>query len=125
MVAGPIRDYRDIVAWQRAIDLALLVDTICDRLPRTAWKLAAQMRDAANSVHSNIAEGNGRFSLPDYLRHLAISNASLSELESDLHFVSRKYPRIEDTQRALADATSVRRPLWGLIKALRRKLKGE
>lgn len=83
------------------------------------------MRAAANSVHSNIAEGNGRFSTPDYLRHLSISNASLNELESDLHFVTRKYPRIDDASRALTDATTVRRPLWGLIKALRRKLKGE
>jgi len=125
VATGPIRDYRDIVAWQRAIDLALLVDTICDRLPRSAWKLAAQMRDSANSVHRNIAEGNGRFSTADYLRHLSISNGSLNELESDLHFVTRKYPRIDDAERALTDATSVRRPLWGLIKALRRKLKGE
>src|SRR5687767_9839274 len=125
MADGPIRDYRDLIAWQRAMDLALLVDSICDRLPRSAWKLAAQMRDSANSVHRNIAEGNGRFSTPDYLRHLSISNASLSEVESDLHFVARKYPRIEEAKQALADATSVRRPLWGLIKALRRKLKGE
>lgn len=91
----PIRDYRDLVAWQRAMDLAVLVDEICDRLPRKAWKLAAQMQSAANSVHSNIAEGNGRFSTPDYLRHLSMSNASLNELESDLHFLTRRYSRSE------------------------------
>jgi four helix bundle protein len=121
----PIRDYRDIVAWQRAIDLALLVDEICERLPTKAWKLAAQMQSAANSIHSNIAEGNGRFSTADYLRHLSISNASLNELESDLHFIARRYPKREDARSALALALQVRRPLWGLVKSLRRKQRGE
>ena len=107
------------------MDLALLVDVACDKLPRSAWKLAAQMRDSANSVHRNIAEGNGRFSTSDYLRHLAMSNGSLNELESDLHFVVRRYPRIAEAKQPLNDATSVRKPLWGLIKSLRRKLKGE
>jgi four helix bundle protein len=125
MAGKPIRDYRDLVAWQRAMDLAILVDIICDRLPKSAWKLAAQMRDSANSVHRNIAEGNGRFSTPDYLRHLSISNGSLNELESDLHFVTRRHPRIDQAPQALADATGVRKPLWGLIKSLRRKLRGE
>jgi four helix bundle protein len=125
MASEPIRDYRDLVAWQRAVELALIVDTICDRLPRRAWKLAAQMRASARSVHANIAEGNGRFSTADYLRYLSISNASLNELESDLHFVSCKYPLIDEVQRALTEAPSVRRQLWGLIKSLRRKLKGE
>jgi hypothetical protein len=57
---GSIRDYRDIVAWQRAIDLAVMISGICDRLPRKEWELASQVRRAALSVHSNIAEGNGR-----------------------------------------------------------------
>jgi four helix bundle protein len=89
VIAERIRDYRDLEAWRRAIDLALLVDEMCERLPRRAWRLATHMQAAANSVHSNIAEGNGRFSTADYLRHLGISNASLNELESDLHFVTR------------------------------------
>jgi four helix bundle protein len=59
---------RDIVAWQRAVDLAVLIGALCDRLPRREWELASQMRRAATSVHSNIAEGNGRGSTSDYLR---------------------------------------------------------
>ena len=38
---GPIRDYRDIVAWQRAIDLAVVVGALCDKLPRKEWELAS------------------------------------------------------------------------------------
>ena len=121
----PIVDYRDLVAWQPAMDLAVLVDEICERLPRRAWKVAAQMQSAANSIHSNIAEGNGRFSTADYLRHLSMSNASLNELDSDLHFGTRRYTDIEQGHRALTLTLAVRKPLWGLLKSLRRKQRDE
>jgi four helix bundle protein len=120
----PIRDYRDLIAWQRAMDLAVVVDVVVDRLPRRSWKLAAQMRDAARSVHSNIAEGNGRLTIPDYLRHLSMSNASLSELESDLFFMNRRHPH-PDVSRSLELVLETRRPLAGLITALRKKKKDE
>ena len=122
-MASP-RDYRDLVAWQRAMELCVLVDLVVDRLPRHSWKLAAQMRDAARSVHANIAEGNGRLTVPDYLRHLGISNASLSELESDLHFMGRRHPHA-DVTRSLELVLSTRKPLCGLITALRKKKKDE
>lgn len=118
------RDYRDLIAWQRALDLAVLIDVVVDRLPQRSWKLAAQMRDAARSVHSNIAEGNGRLTIPDYLRHLGMSNASLSELESDLFFMDRRHPH-EDVTRSLALVVDTRKPLCGLITALRKKRKDE
>jgi four helix bundle protein len=123
-MAGQIRDYRDLVVWQRAVDLAVVVDRICDRLPKHSWKLAAQMREGARSVYANIAEGNGRFSTADYLRHLAMSNGSLNELESDLNVLSRTRPHPDVTQ-ALDLALQTRRPLAGLITALRKKKKEE
>jgi four helix bundle protein len=121
MADEPIGDYRDLVCWQRAIELALVTDDICDRLPRRHWRLADQMRRAGNSVHSSIAEGNGTFTTADYLRFLGMSNASLNELESDLHFLHRRYGNREDVIKAQGLAIDVRKPLWGLIKALRRK----
>ena len=117
-----IRDFRDLVCWQRAIELSLLCDDIAERLPRAAWKTAQQLRDAAESVHLNIAEGNGRPTLPDYIRHLGIADSSLNEVQSNLHKISRRYPRIEKTESALKLAEDVARPLYGLIKALKRKL---
>ena len=83
------------------------------------------MATGAKSVYRNIAEGNGRFSTADDLRCLGLSNGSLTELESDLEFVVRRYPKITHAPIALTTATAVRKPLWGLIKALRKKLKGE
>ena len=79
------------------------------------------MRRAAISVHSNIAEGNGRGTLADYLRHLYMSRASLNELESDLHYVDRSYGSRIDARNALESAVGVRKPLSGLIKRLREK----
>ena len=115
-----VRDFRDLIAWQRAMALAVLVDRVVERLPQRSWKLAAQMRDCARSVHANIAEGNGRLSIPDSLRHLGISNASLNELESDLFFMERRHPN-PDVTEALKLALDARRPLAGLIKALKKK----
>lgn len=123
-MAGSIRDYRDLIAWQRAINLAVRIDGICDRLPRKHWDLAAQMRRAANSVHANIAEGNGRATFSD-LRHLAMSNASLNELESNLHFVHRRFADSRDVEEALRDSLEVRKPLLGLVTKLRRKRDAE
>ena len=103
------------------MDFAILVDQICDKLPRKHWELSSQLRRAANSVHSNIAEGNGRGSIADYLRHLSMSNASLNEAESDLHFVARRFGDRTGAARALQLAVQVRRPLLGLVKKLREK----
>jgi four helix bundle protein len=124
-MSEPIKDYRDIVAWQRAIQFAVVVDRICDRLPKRLWNLASQMRRSVNSVHSAIAEGNGRFTTADYLRFLSISNASLNEVESNLYFLTQRYGERPDIRTAIDLAMQVRRPLWGLIKALRKKEKGE
>ena len=123
-MSEPIRDYRDLVAWQRAMDLALIVDAVCSKLPRHEWKMAAQMRESSKSVYRNIAEGNGRFSIADYLRCLGLSNGSLNELESDLEFVVRRYPAITEAPQAVATALEVRRPLRGLVTSLRKKMKG-
>ena len=121
MAGESIRDYRDLVAWQRAIELAVAIGEICDKLPRGEWELASQMRRSATSVHSSIAEGNGRPTLPGYLQSLGTSRSELNELESNLHYLVRRYGARTNAQEALKVALSVRRPLLGLIRSLRRK----
>lgn len=121
MAKAPIRDYRDLLVWQQAIELALLCEAVCEDLPRTKRRLRSQIDRAANSVHSNIAEGNGRFSIPDYLRHLSMSNASLRELDSHLYFVLRKYGPKPSVRAAMDLSPVVARLLAGLIRSLRRR----
>jgi len=115
----PIRDYRDLLAWQKAIDLAIEVDVVCDALPTKASYLTGQMRRAANSVYSNIAEGNGRFSRKEYLRFLSDAHASLREVESDIPFVSRRYGRTRHTDAAIRLCAIVGKLNMGLMKSLR------
>jgi four helix bundle protein len=124
-VSAPIRDFRDLVCWQQAIELAYCCEAVADALPRRAWKTAQQLREAANSVHLNIAEGNGRPSIADYLRCLGIANASLNEVQSNLYFITRRYPAIRQSKDAIQISGRVARPLGGLIRALKRKRDNE
>lgn len=113
------------MCWQQAIELALACDDVADSLPRKSWKAAQQLREASDSVHLNIAEGNGRPTLPDYLKHLGIADSSLHEVQSNLYKISRRYPTIEKTRTALSLCDKVARPLYGLIKSLKRKMRDE
>lgn len=122
---GPIRDYRDLVCWQQAIELAAACETVANALPRRAWKTAQQLREAAHSVHLNIAEGNGQPTLPGYLKFLGTADSSLNEVQSNLHATARINPRIAGTAEALTISGRVERPLGGLIKALRKKMRDE
>ena len=77
------RHYKNLAAWQKAMDLVELVYLASDQIPkRETYGLANQMRRAAVSVPSNIAEGQARFSKRDFRHFLRSSRASLAELET-------------------------------------------
>jgi four helix bundle protein len=124
-MAGPIRDYRDLVAWQQAIELALECRSVARKLPRSEWELASQLRRASTSVHLNIAEGNGRPTLTDYVKYLGNAQSSLNEVDSGLRFVSRLIPGMPEVRIALTRVVSVAKPLAGLKKSLEKKLGNE
>src|SRR6266446_2477521 len=82
--ASPIRSYRDLRVWQQSMDLAETIYQVTKTLPDTErYGLISQLRRAAVSVASNIAEGHAR-SLGDYIRHLLVSTRSLAEIETQL-----------------------------------------
>jgi four helix bundle protein len=124
-MSGPIRDYRDLVAWQQAIELALECRAVIRRLPRSEWELAAQLRRASTSVHLNIAEGNGRPTLVDYVKYLGHAQSSLNEVDSGLRFTARLCPGMREVQIALTRVVCVAKPLAGLKKSLEKKLGNE
>ena len=77
-----IKSYRDLIAWQKALDLADLVYELTEQFPpRERFGLAHQMRKSAVSVPSNIAEGHRRRT-PGYLHHLEIALGSHGELDT-------------------------------------------
>jgi len=82
--------YRDLVAWQEAMNLVVLVYKASSVLPREeTYGLTAQIRKAAVSIPSNIAEGAARNSLRELYQFLGISAGSLAELETQLELAER------------------------------------
>ena len=122
-----VTSYRDLIVWQRAIDLADLIHGLTRTFPSDErFGLTSRMQRSAASIPSNIAEGHGRTHLREYLHHLSIARGSLVELETQLVLAARRqYVSLEDQQRAFDLTGDVGRPLAGLIRALRGKLPPE
>ena len=90
MRVNRIRDYKDLIVWQRAMELAETCHDIVALLPHGAKRdLASQIRRAAHSITANIAEGHSRPSRHEYLNYIGIARASLKELESHLLTLKR------------------------------------
>lgn len=120
-MATLIRDYRDLTVWKLAMELVVECYSAARRFPRAeAYGLSSQLQRAAVSVPSNIAEGNGRASLGDYLRHLSIANGSLMELETHIR-VAQRLGYLSEAQecQVLSLSRQVGRTLGALIKRLR------
>ena len=82
--------YRELMVWQKGMDLVVAVYRLTATFPKSeTFGLASQMQRAAVSVPSNIAEGNALRQTKAYLRHLAIASGSLAELETQLEIAER------------------------------------
>jgi four helix bundle protein len=116
--------YRDLIVWQRAIDLTDVVHEITRSFPKDErFELTSQMQRSAVSIPSNIAEGHGRAHLREYLHHLSMARGSLMELETQLTVAGRRqYVSVADQQRAFDITGDVGRLLAGLVRALKRHL---
>ena len=80
-----VRSYKDLVAWQKSMDLVTAVYRISQGFPKEAiFGLVSQIRRAAVSVPSNIAEGHARTSRKEFLYFLSNARGSLAELETQL-----------------------------------------
>ena len=79
------QDYRDLVVWQKAIDLTLCIYRITRVFPKDEmYGLISQMRRASVSVASNIAEGRGRLNSADFRQFLGLAQGSTYELQTQL-----------------------------------------
>ena len=115
-------DYRNLVAWQKAMDLTEFVYRATAEFPREErYGLTSQTRRASASIPSNIAEGQGRRSSDDeFIRFLQIALGSLCELETQLELAVRL--GMLEKQKALplrSSSDEVGRLLNGLIKSKR------
>ena len=119
-----VASYRDLTVWQRAMDFTVTCYQLTGCFPRTeTYGLASQLQRAAVSIPSNIAEGAGREHTREYIHHVAISNGSLFEAETQILLAQRLgYISSEQVELALATSSEVGRMIRGLISALERKL---
>lgn len=111
--------FRDLKSWQKAFDLALDVYRVTRCFPREEmYGLTSQLRRAAVSVLSNIAEGKGRASDKDLLRFLGNAKGSLFELETQLALAERlSYLAKTEAQRLQDEITETGKLLSGLMRA--------
>ena len=116
----PIKSHRDLEVWQEAMRLAESCYQATGNFPtRETYGLASQIRRAAVSIPSNIAEGHARRSLPAYLNHLSIALGSQAELETQIELsVSLKLLPETSAESILAKVGQVGRMLHALIRAL-------
>ena len=117
-----VKNYQELIAWQRAIDLVEVVYKASRGFPREElYALTSQIRRAAVSIPSNIAEGQGRRTTSDFLRHLSIAYGSLREVETQLIIAARlDYLTAAQLKTLMNLAGEVGRLLNGLMNSLSR-----
>ena len=121
---APIRSYRDLDAWREAMDLAQCIYEISSALPADErFGLAQQLKRAAVSIPSNIAEGHARGATRDFSRFLSIARGSVAEVETQIELAVRigllDFAR---TEPAVQRCDKLGRILRGLRKSLDGKL---
>ena len=120
------RNYADLVAWQKVMNLAESIYRVTKSLPRhETYGLMSQMRRAAVSIPSNIAEGEGRRTPGQFLHMLGVSYGSLRELETQVILAGRlRLVSDEDRRQLIDECAEVGRLLNGLMKSIRRRTSG-
>jgi four helix bundle protein len=112
--------YREIKVWQKAIELVVDIYSCTRSFPREElYGLAGQLRHAAVSIASNIAEGKGRRTDREFLQFLHHARGSVFEVETQLTIASRLgYMPEAEVLRLGHSASEIARMLNGLIKAI-------
>jgi four helix bundle protein len=117
----PSRNYQDLTAWQEAMALVEVVYKVTRDFPKEEqFCLVAQIRRAAISIPSNIAEGQGRRAPKEFARFLQIAHGSLREVETQLLIAKRlEYLTKVSAAEIMERAGCVGRLITGLINSLR------
>ena len=116
-----VQSYRDLIAWQKAMELVTEIYRATHRFPKEElFGLMSQLRRAAVSIPSNIAEGKGRLSKGEFRQFLGNARGSLAELETQI-LIARNLDYLDEaeTNRLLAMVEEVGKILNGLISAVK------
>ena len=115
------RSYRDLEVWQKAMDLVTGIYSTTNSFPDTEkFGLTNQLRRAAVSIPSNIAEGQGRGSKKEFNQFLNIAYGSLQEVETQIEIATRlNFIHNEQSTPLLDQCRTIARMLNGLKRSLR------
>ena len=116
-------NYRELEVWQKSRALATHLYRVTEEFPRREWfGLVQQMRRAAVSVPSNIAEGHGRWTSKERIQFLLIARGSAYELETQTYIAQDLgYLSVPNAERIISRINELARMLHGLIRHYRQK----
>ena len=115
--------YRELEVWKKSKKLVINIYKMTSFLPmKDKYSLADQIRRAAISIPSNIAEGQQRYSIKEFIRFTSISKGSVAELITQLEIVSELYPELEEhVMILLTEYNLLGRKLNNLLSYLKTK----
>jgi four helix bundle protein len=115
------QSYRELIAWQKAMDLVMEIYAVTRTFPRDeVYALAGQLRKAAVFVPTNIAEGQARYSAQEFHFFLGRARGSLVEIETELLIAQNlNYISTEQAQKLLDKAAELGRVLNGLATSIK------
>ena len=113
-----IESFKDLVVWQKAMDLVGEIYKITSSLPdQEKFGLSSQAQRASVSVASNIAEGSKRSSRADFRQFCIVAMGSAAELETQLMIISQIYPSVS-VESGLEKTSEIQKMLSSLIRKL-------
>ena len=114
-----IKSHKDLKVWQESMTLVIHIYKLSEDFPKhEIYGLSSQIRRAAVSIPSNIAEGAGRKGESEFIRFLYIALGSLAEVETQLE-ISERLNYIKDTEEINKHVYFIRNMLSNLIKSLK------
>jgi four helix bundle protein len=120
MANRPVRSYKDLLVWQRGIELVEAVYEVTKGFPSSElYGLTAQIRRSAVSVPSNLAEGQARQHTGEFRQFLYVALGSLAELSTQLAIADRLGHLARDSREEVDDLVrEVRKMIHGLLSKL-------
>ncbi|MCA6590408.1 MAG: four helix bundle protein [Pseudanabaena sp.] len=115
-----LSSYRELIVWQKSIDLAVKIYSITRSFPaEEKFGITSQMRRAATSIPANIAEGQARRTTGEFLQFLGIARGSLAEVETFLILSDKlTYLTNQDSENLLQSCVEISKMLNALMKSL-------
>ena len=116
-----VESYRDLKVWQRSMKLVEQVYTLTEPFPASEkYGLTSQLRRAAVSIPSNIAEGWGHSSQKQYIHFLELARSSLFEIETQIRIANRLgYVNADERDQLLSETDAQSKMLLSLMRSLR------